>query len=393
MENYYYNLILKTEVVKYTPEYNGDVIVVNIYSGLANENKQTVHFKEAKENVAALFPNINIVYNEMDVLQFRNNVIEKKWTYKTLVDWLLSSHIHFIICHPHQGLIERGIDIAPLELYNELQRLKFHIGFPSGDELNCPVFTQNKAIYLNALYQYKLCNPTFFINVEDDFYLYSDDLKLFFDNHWELQKRKDNNGGGQDKKTGYILKTPFSYNRRNKVELKDNEHLLENTFCYHDQFKNVQFSSNTTTTQTTTGLPIQRGMPYFMVQPMMSNRREFKIVLFNHRALYISASPTQTLGFAFKKENMEYIFKFSEYALNVCKEKCPHMITDGLIRIDVFENQNNNLIVNEIEGLEAKYDHATKFELTGDLEQKLQMYWTEKLQLFINKYQEGAKFN
>ena len=59
------------------------------------------------------------------------------------VDWLLASHCHFIICHVHQN------NVSPVgwpidELYEELQRLKYHNGWPNGDKLNCPIFGQDK---------------------------------------------------------------------------------------------------------------------------------------------------------------------------------------------------------------------------------------------------------
>jgi hypothetical protein len=392
MDYYYYNMLLKKQIVTFTPIFR-DKIIINVYSGLANAHMQQVHFKKAKSSISEKFDNLNVIFNEMDVDDFKRNIMEKNWTYKSLVDWLLSSHIHFIICHPHQGFLEKGIDITPIEFYNELQRLKFHIGFPNGDELRCPVFTQNKAIYLKALYQNQLSNPTFYINVKDEMDLYRNDLKSFFDKHSELKRKRKIED--PDIKTGYILKTPFSNNRRNKVEYESNgdeffiPNLLTNIVEYQKQFQDVKI----VTRCVNASLPIQRGMPYFMIQPIMSNRKEYKVILFNHKALYISGSPTQTLGHSFSKENLDSILTFSENALRACKTYCPYMITDGLIRIDIFENQKNLMIVNEIESIEAKYPHATKIEITGNLESKLQLYWTDKLDKYIHLCIKKSKFN
>ena len=53
------------------------------------------------------------------------------------LDWLLNSDIHFIITHIHQGLEQLGWDMV--ELYNEVQRLHYHNGYPNRIQLRCPI--------------------------------------------------------------------------------------------------------------------------------------------------------------------------------------------------------------------------------------------------------------
>jgi hypothetical protein len=69
------------------------------------------------------------------------------WSITNFVDWLLGSHIHFIISHIHQGIENFGWSVV--DLYKELQRLKSHEGFPRENKLNCPVFTQDKMVLLS----------------------------------------------------------------------------------------------------------------------------------------------------------------------------------------------------------------------------------------------------
>ena len=45
-------------------------------------------------------------------------------TYVEIVNWLLDSEAYFILCHPHQGLLNWRIPIASLE--SELQRCNEH---------------------------------------------------------------------------------------------------------------------------------------------------------------------------------------------------------------------------------------------------------------------------
>jgi len=68
----------------------------------------------------------------------------RKGTPTDLIDWLLDSDIHIIATHVHQGIPRWSASIV----YTELQRLRNHCGFPSGDQLQCPVFTQHKFNYL-----------------------------------------------------------------------------------------------------------------------------------------------------------------------------------------------------------------------------------------------------
>lgn len=74
---------------------------------------------------------------------------KQKITAKALVDWLLGSHIHFVISHPNQGWHTTATSVE--ELYDEFSRLKYHPGFPMGVQLKCPIFTQDKWKYLELL--------------------------------------------------------------------------------------------------------------------------------------------------------------------------------------------------------------------------------------------------
>ena len=70
-------------------------------------------------------------------------------TLKGLIDWLLESHIHFIICHIHQGLENSLWSID--EIYKEVQRLGPHPGFPNRGQVHCPIFRQDKYACLSRL--------------------------------------------------------------------------------------------------------------------------------------------------------------------------------------------------------------------------------------------------
>ncbi len=74
---------------------------------------------------------------------------EMDWTDNDLFNWLLGSHIHWIPCHPHQGTesFRWKTDI----FYARAKILKYHLGFPTGVQVQCPIWTQNKFAYLKVL--------------------------------------------------------------------------------------------------------------------------------------------------------------------------------------------------------------------------------------------------
>jgi hypothetical protein len=71
------------------------------------------------------------------------------WTHPHyLVDWLLGSDIHIILCQGiHCGMW--GI-WKPADCIREIRRLEYHPGFPGGINLRCPVFNGDKYTYINA---------------------------------------------------------------------------------------------------------------------------------------------------------------------------------------------------------------------------------------------------
>ena len=86
-----------------------------------------------------------VQFEEVDIMFLRN----QKWTIDELVTWLLSSHIHIITCHPHMGT--ETLEWPVVELYTKLKKLTYHVGFPAKEELSCPVWSQDKFGYLEAL--------------------------------------------------------------------------------------------------------------------------------------------------------------------------------------------------------------------------------------------------
>lgn len=80
-----------------------------------------------------------------------NEVCKKRWTSSNLIDWLLHSDVHFVLAHVHQGISSHSMEWNMCDTKAQLMRLKYHRGFPNGEQLACPVFTQDKIGYLKSL--------------------------------------------------------------------------------------------------------------------------------------------------------------------------------------------------------------------------------------------------
>jgi hypothetical protein len=59
-------------------------------------------------------------------------------------------HLHLFFSHPHQG--GNGLDWNAETLYKQLRKhLYFRPGFPCGEQMFCPIWTQHKILYLQSV--------------------------------------------------------------------------------------------------------------------------------------------------------------------------------------------------------------------------------------------------
>jgi hypothetical protein len=115
---------------------------------LGNKHGEQVEsFIAAMKNVKEYFRRHNIdVCLEMKALAEMRTA---QMHFSDMITWLLGSHIHLIITHPHQGWESSHYQVT--NIYEELNRLRYHTGYPSHDKLDCPIFRQDKWTYLTDL--------------------------------------------------------------------------------------------------------------------------------------------------------------------------------------------------------------------------------------------------
>lgn len=150
-----------------------NVILIRIFTGIKtsiqNDNWDCAFNNLYSKLAMAVYPK-RFVIEKIGV----RKVCEMKWGITDIIDWLLDSDIHFILSHIHQGFISSSKHLNMDEVLGQLKRLNTHNGFPNGEALNCPVFTQNKILYLRALGN--MANNTLCIYLKADISLYTENV-------------------------------------------------------------------------------------------------------------------------------------------------------------------------------------------------------------------------
>ena len=157
---------------------------------------------------------------------------------------------------------------------------------------------------------------------------------------------------------GWIVKAPFTTNCDCRI------------FCHSLE----KVMSAVSSAETRFG----RQFSYLMLQPVMQNRREEKVVLFNGEPCYIadkSINPTQSGS---KFADSQQLLAFAAHAVRLLKSRDRLFLCDGLVRVDLFCNSSMQLVVNEFESLEANYTKSP-FERQAKVTEQLAQYWEDVL--------------
>ena len=155
-----------------TPFNEKKKIKINIWSG-AELEKSPVSGQRASFDLA-LGILCTRLKKELDCppieFEHRGNkaIRDHKLSPMDMVNWLLTSDIHIILTHPHQGPNpDKRYNLWNIpDLAYSLDLLQYHIGFPNGMRIRCPVFRQDKYRYLVALKDLAL--PTMQIILTED---------------------------------------------------------------------------------------------------------------------------------------------------------------------------------------------------------------------------------
>ena len=125
------------------------------------------------------------------------------------------------------------------------------------------------------------------------------------------------------------------------------------------------------------GHPTCYVIPYLMLQVKLWDKSEVKIVFLGGRFHHILSSSTKSVVTKLINHKQIDVVKFAAHALQTLSSS-KKFILDGLVRVDVFQDQNGKLVINELESLEANYH--TKSEMKQLSTQKfLVAYWEKQI--------------
>jgi hypothetical protein len=199
---------------------------------------------------------------------------------------------------------------SPSDCIQELKRLEFHNGFPSGINLCDPVFNGDKFDYLCALSEY--CNPSFKIPL--DLMITQSKKDDILDRAKEFINRFIKYDG--DSQKGFILKAPFVQNKQGFP-------------LYHfTTFEQLVSKINSCYVKESTAfgklhLKDADVFPYLIIQPRMVSNAESKVVLWDGVAHYVCITPGRN-GILKKKEytiSKSDLFKYTEDACATLKQE------------------------------------------------------------------------
>jgi hypothetical protein len=139
--------LLMWDSIVATPKQVGRTKIVRVFLG-GKDSTQSGPFLSAMATFRKKWASsVNIVLETINTEELGL----LKWQPDQFVDWYLQSHVHFLIAHVHQSLLHRALLWDMEFACQQYTRLQYNVGFPSGDQLRCPVFTQDKIKYIECL--------------------------------------------------------------------------------------------------------------------------------------------------------------------------------------------------------------------------------------------------
>lgn len=164
--------------------------------------------------------------------------------------------------------------------------------------------------------------------------------------------------------TEFCIKAPFITNRNH----------------YHWYIKNDVAVAFRTVERALKKMYIQEisyAIPYIMLQERAMSNREVKLVFLGGKFKFISSC---NIGSVYKSMNDcsdDELISFATDAVE-CISKYDKYVVDGVVRVDVLKNNQGELVVNELESLEARRFTADVV-LQGNCNNFLETFWQKKI--------------
>jgi len=146
LEDHASRSLLMWDAIVAAPKQIGSTKVMCVFTG-GKQSIQSGPFLYAVAEIQKKFPGTDLRVESMTTQE----LCARKLQPDQFVSWLMHSHVHLILGHVHQSLLTHNLRWDMTYAMLQYNRLKYHVGFPSGDQLQCPVFTQDKIKYIDCL--------------------------------------------------------------------------------------------------------------------------------------------------------------------------------------------------------------------------------------------------
>lgn len=86
-------------------------------------------------------------------------------------------------------------------------------------------------------------------------------------------------------------------------------------------------------------------------------------------------------------QNVPDRLKFAEESIVELRKNCPESLLSGLVRVDIMQNDEGQMVVNEFESLEADHEFSgiSAKQFYNNFAVKLEKYYVDMLCLFANE--------
>jgi hypothetical protein len=160
-------LLMISEMDALRHNIDSNIILIRAFHGGWDANQVGILQKAMARIIAKYGPlGFRVIYEKYNNDIVRNQL---RWNVTDLFTYLIAADIHLIPTHCHQGNISKGgTDTWNMaNLLSNYERLYYHLGWPNGVHVRCPVWTQNKRRLYEVLEAADLCVPTLHISITE----------------------------------------------------------------------------------------------------------------------------------------------------------------------------------------------------------------------------------
>ena len=128
-------------------------------------------------------------------------------------------------------------------------------------------------------------------------------------------------------------------------------------------------------------------VPYLMLQERVRCNTEVKLIFLNGVYHHTVSCAVNSVQMSFTGVTTAQLLDFASSVMRSISDREEYII-DGLVRVDLFRNNDGELVVNELESLEARYFTTTANCLIS-CENFLKEYWEKKIYSCIDSFLES----